>query len=54
MPYTSSTATGPSSPGGTVPAMPSEVPNGRTRESGAGGRFRAAMAPLRKMMRRPT
>ena len=53
MPYTSSTATGPSSPGGTVPAMPSEVPNGRTRESGAGGRFRAAMAPLRKMMRRP-
>jgi hypothetical protein len=30
--------------------MPSEVPGGRA--AGAGGRFRAAMAPLRKMMKR--
>ena len=41
---------GVSSPDAAVPPMPSEVPGGRAE--GAGGRFRAAMAPLRKMMRR--
>jgi hypothetical protein len=41
---------GVSSPDAAVPPMPSEVPGGRA--PGAGGRFRAAMAPLRKMMRR--
>ena len=41
---------GDSSPGAAVPPMPSEVPGGRAAD--AGGRFRAAMAPLRKMLRR--
>ena len=52
MPYPGSATTKPSAQDGTVPAMPSEVPGGR--EPGAGGRFHAAMAPLRKMIRRAT
>jgi hypothetical protein len=41
-----------SSPDGTVPPMPSEAANAHTREPGAAGRWRTAMLPLRKMMRR--
>ena len=55
LPYPGATATRPpSSPDGTVPPMPSEVTNERTRTQGpaAAGRFRAVMMPLRKMMRR--
>lgn len=41
-----------SPPDGTVPPMPSEVTNGRTPRPAAAGGWRAAMMPLRKMMRR--
>ncbi len=41
-----------SSPDGTVPPMPSEAANAHTREPAAAGRWRTAMLPLRKMMRR--
>jgi hypothetical protein len=43
-----------SSPDGTVPPMPSEVTNVHTRtlRPAAAGRWRTAMMPLRKMMRR--
>jgi hypothetical protein len=42
------------SPDGPVPPMPSEVTNGhdRTQRATAAGRWRRAMMPLRKMMRR--
>ena len=36
----------------TVPPMPSEVTNGRTLGSATADRWRTAMTPLRKMMRR--
>jgi hypothetical protein len=41
-------------PDGTVPPMPSEVTNARTRSQrpAAAGRWRTAMMPLRKMMGR--
>ena len=56
-PYPSATITQPlSSPDGTVPPMPSEVPNRHTRththRPAAAGRWRTAMMPLRKMMHR--
>ena len=43
-----------SSPDRAVPPMPSEVTNGhdRTQRPAAGGMWRTAMTPLRKMMRR--
>jgi hypothetical protein len=43
-----------SSPDGADPPMPSEVTNGhdRTQRPDAAGRWRTAMMPLRKMMRR--
>ena len=43
-----------SSPDRVVPPMPSEVTNGhdRTQRPAAGGMWRTAMMPLRKMMRR--
>ena len=43
-----------SSPDRAVPPMPSEVTNGhdRTHRPAAAGRWRTAMLPLRKMMRR--
>jgi hypothetical protein len=49
MPHTGAN-TDSSSPDAAVPPMPSEVAGGRAPD--AGGRFRHAMAPLRKMMRR--
>jgi len=39
-------------PDGTVPPMSSEAANAHTREPAAAGRWRTAMMPLRKMMRR--
>ena len=55
MPYPgATTAWAPSFPDGIVPPMPSEVTNGhdRTQRPAAGGMWRTAMMPLRKMMRR--
>lgn len=45
-----------SSPDRAVPPMPSEVTNGhdRTQRPAAGGMWRTAMTPLRKIMRRTT
>jgi hypothetical protein len=40
------------SAGGAVPPLPSEAANAHTREPAAAGRWRTAMLPLRKMMRR--
>ncbi len=53
MPYPSTpTAWPPSSPDGTVPPMPSEATNARVHGSATSGRWRTAVMPLRKMMRR--
>jgi hypothetical protein len=40
------------SPDGTVPPMPSEAAHAHTQEPAPAGRWRTAMLPLRKMMRR--
>ena len=53
MPYPGAAAGRPlPSPDRTVPPMPSEALNAHTREPAAAGRWRTAMVPLRKMMRR--
>ena len=53
MPYPgATTAWAPSFPDGIVPPMPSEATNAHPRASGAARRWRTAMMPLRKMMRR--
>jgi hypothetical protein len=53
MPYpTRPTARPLSPPDGTIPPMPSEATNAHTHPSAAVGRWRTAMTPLRKMMRR--
>ena len=53
MPYPGTTTARPLSfPDGIVPPMPSEAASAHTRESAAAGRWRAAMLPLRKVMRR--
>jgi hypothetical protein len=56
MPYPGPATRPPSSADGAVPPMPSEVTNERAHVQGsaAAGRFRTAMMPLRKMMRRPS
>jgi hypothetical protein len=41
-----------SSSDGTVPPMPWEATNAHTQGSAAAGKWRTAMMPLRKMMRR--
>jgi hypothetical protein len=41
-----------SSPDGTVPPMPWETTNAHTQGSAAAGKWRTAMMPLLKMMRR--
>jgi hypothetical protein len=55
LPYPSTNITPPlSSPNGTVPPMPSEVTSRhtRTQRPAGAGRWRTAMMPLRKMIRR--
>ena len=58
MPFTSPDGPVPpmpfTSPDGAAPPMPSEVTNGhdRAQRPAAAGRWRTAMMPLRKMMRR--
>jgi hypothetical protein len=53
MPYPNTHTAGPlSSPDGTVPPMPWEATNAHTQGSVAAARWRTAMMPLRKMMRR--
>ena len=53
MPYPGATvAQAPSFPDSAVPPMPSEATNAHTRGSGSAGRWRTAMKPLRKKMRR--
>ena len=53
MPYPGTPAARPlSSPDGTVPPMPWEATNSHTQGSAAVGKWRTAMMPLRKMMRR--
>ena len=41
-----------SSPDGSIPPMPYEATDAHTHRSTAAGRWRTAMAPLRKMLRR--
>jgi hypothetical protein len=52
LPYPGTTTPARSSPDGAVPPMPSEVSNARPERPAAAGRWRAAMMPLRRMMRR--
>jgi hypothetical protein len=53
MPYPSTPTARPlSSPDAIVPPMPWEATNAHTQGSAAAGRWRMAMTPLRKMMRR--
>ena len=58
MPYPGPTMRPPASSDGAVPPMHPDVPmpsevSGHMPGSAAAGRFRTAMMPLRKMMRRP-